>query len=148
VIEWIVTQDQCDRATAALALLRADISSLMDYLTPEACPAELRARWRIADVVCTRSEGVGYLRTGLELSAFGEENDQSGLLLSWAHKAEQMAEERRFPPWPLPAMLLTNDFVGTPPQVPYRVIDGDLVLLRERERSASVIDLTERIAAA
>lgn len=152
IVDWIVSQDECDRATAALALIRTDAANLMLFDNGERCPQHLRARWEIARKVCERSEANGFVRTGLDLASIGEDNDQSGLLVLLAKRDAEMGDHHLVTPWPVPAMLLSDDFVGSAPEVPYRVVDGALVLTEDDDedegRGASVIDLTRRVAAA
>ncbi|MEO1494203.1 MAG: hypothetical protein AAFV19_18790 [Pseudomonadota bacterium] len=149
VIDWILRQQACDRATAALVLLRIDVASLMTFTTVDACPKEKVAHWHLAKLICQRSEGAGYIRTGLNLSCAGEDNDQSGLLIKLAGVAAEMLEKRQVSAWPLPETLLADDFVGSAPDVPYHVADGALVLAeREADRGAAVIDMASRRTAA
>ncbi len=148
IIKWILHQNECDRATAALALIRCDVVSLMNYTDAEECPAELFSRWQIARTVCLRSEAGGFSRTGLDLESFGEDNDQSGLLICIATVAADMLEHERVAAWPLPETLLGDDFVGSAPAVPYKVIDGALVLMKDKADGGSVIDMPSRFAAA
>lgn len=148
VISWIVNQKECDRATAALALIRSDAVSLMPYADVASCPADLQARWQIARTVCYRSETGGYTRAGLDLAWAHEDNDQSGLLVALATRAMEVEEQGKSAPWPVPETLLAEDFEGSAPNVPYTIVNGALVLSEGRSKGASVIDLTSRIAAA
>ena len=74
-VEWVITQPDCDRATAAYLYLvcRRDMDRVSN--------AETTLSGRLVASIVERSErGDGYPRSELTLSQFGEQDDQRALL--------------------------------------------------------------------
>lgn len=112
VVEWIVQQPECDRATAALALIRISADVYMSYETIDACSDWDRTGWSIARIVSDRSNRGDYIQQNLNLSCVGEDNDQSGMQDMLEREASRLREQGKKLPWPVPSRLFSQPFSG------------------------------------
>lgn len=112
VVHWIVSQPDCDRATAALALFLINADAYIGYETLEACDGWDRHYWSIARTICERSEAGLYPRSRFNLTCVNVDNDQTGTLDMLLRCARDLVERGKRVPWPMPVRLLSQPFEG------------------------------------
>lgn len=112
VVFWIISQPDCDRATAALAIFLISPDAYMGYETLEECEGWDRHYWLIAKTICERSEAGLYPQSRFNLSCVNVDNDQTGTLDMLLHCARDLAEHGKTIPWPMPVKLLSQPFEG------------------------------------
>lgn len=112
VVLWIVSQPECDRSTAALALFLINADAYVGYETLEDCEGWDRHHWSIAKTICERSEAGLYPLSRFNLTCVGIDNDQTGTLDMLQRCAKDLAERGQTIPWPMPVKLLSRPFEG------------------------------------
>ena len=118
VLNWIIEQPECDRATAALIFLRLCGS---DYVGKPIIPEDERSRptAEIINKICKRSESEGFARSELSLSCVEEADDQRPLLQEMVASYSGAIGDCI----PIPTRLFSVPFIGRAPITPYVVQD-------------------------
>ncbi|WP_170385399.1 DUF4274 domain-containing protein [Ruegeria atlantica] len=116
IIEWIVRQPDCDRATAAMIFVTFGGDSIVGKNK-----GDLRAEEeRICAYICDRLNDGGYARQELSLSGLGFADDQSERFKRFSALAPSSDI-------PSPAPLFEKPFSGRAPTTPYYIHSEDIV---------------------
>lgn len=145
VLLWVVTQPECDAATAIniLHLMNPDVA--MDQASGgkfwpvygNVDPAE-SAEVKLLAMIGTRSEQAGFVRNELLPDQMCTNEDNAGLLAMILRERQRIEEAGRSVPFPLPVKLLSKPVLetGRIPATSYEAHDDRLILTKSESLQA------------
>lgn len=131
IVDWIVRQPDCDRATAALTIAHIGAYAYKQLETLEQNEDWSHHVQAIVRTVCERSEVGLYPISRLNLSCVGHDNDQRATLDMLVRRAAELEARGHVVPWPQPVHLLSTSFEGRDAlSTHYEVHEDGLYLVR------------------
>lgn len=112
IVDWIVSQPKCDRATAALALEMISPDSIIDKASEAECEIWERWPWRIAHTISQQSANGLYKRSSFNLASEGWDNDVTPLRDMLLNYERELAQQGRKVHWRVPVELLSETYNG------------------------------------
>lgn len=146
VLLWVVTQPECDAATAILILHLMAPDVAMDkasrgtrWLKPgEVEPAEI-TEVKLLAMIGVRSEDASFARHELAPDGLCTTESNAGLLDMMLSEKERIEAAGRNVPFPLPVKLLSTPVpvTGRMPATPYETHDDRLLLAKSKDLQAA-----------